>query len=94
MLFNSYLSLQVRAEEETSPAVINFVSSVDQPITWGEFMSLNARAVQIPSVKCIWYYEFRLIKSTYLYLFYVALLHLLPAFLVDTGCRLVGKKPL
>lgn len=80
-------------EEEGDPPVLNYVASVDQPITWGEFMALNARGVEIPSMRCIWYYDFRLIKSRYIYLIYQFFMHLIPAFLVDLGCRVVGKKP-
>lgn len=80
-------------DADAEPPVLNFVASVDQPITWGEFMALNARGVEIPSVRCVWYYEFRLVKRRFAYLWYMALLHLLPALIVDTGCRIVGKKP-
>lgn len=85
---------EVKADDtEADPPVVNFVSSPDSPITWGKFMELCAKGVQIPSVRCIWYYDFRLIKHVQLYTLYTMLLHLLPAILVDTGCRIVGKKP-
>lgn len=85
--------LRAGEEKDPEPPVLNYISSVDQPITWGEFMALNARGVEIPSVHCVWYYEFRLTKNPYLYLFQMCMMHLLPALLVDIGCRLVGKKP-
>ncbi|XP_034234650.1 fatty acyl-CoA reductase wat-like [Thrips palmi] len=80
-------------EAEPDPPVLNYVASVDQPITWGQFMALNARGVEIPSMRCIWYYDFRLVKNRFLYLIYQFFMHLVPAFLVDMGCRVVGKKP-
>ncbi|KAK3928853.1 Fatty acyl-CoA reductase wat [Frankliniella fusca] len=81
------------SEHEADPAVLNFVSSPDSPITWGGFMELCAKGVHIPSVRCIWYYDFRVVRNIHLYNVYIMLMHLLPALLVDTGCRLVGKKP-
>jgi len=80
------------SEEEC--AVYNFVSSQDNPLTWGEFMTYNARGTAIPSMHCVWVYDFTLNKHYSLHMVYLVFLHLLPALIVDTAMRVMGKKPL
>jgi len=57
-------------------------------------MKYNESGKEYPSVQILWYYCFRLNKYRILHNLYVVFLHLLPAIIVDTVARLIGKKPM
>jgi len=75
-------------------SIFNFVSSTQNPITWSQFMKYNESGKEYPSVQILWYYCFRLNKYRIVHNLYVVFLHLLPAIIVDTVARLIGKKPI
>ncbi|XP_068621731.1 fatty acyl-CoA reductase wat-like [Battus philenor] len=76
------------------PPVFNYVSSVENPITWGDFMQLNmARIDNQPFSNAVWYISLTLTKSAVLNQIYIVLLHLAPAALADTLAVCLGKKP-
>ncbi|XP_069685499.1 fatty acyl-CoA reductase wat-like isoform X2 [Periplaneta americana] len=74
--------------------ILNYVSSVENRLTWGEYMKYNEIGKRYPSVRVIWYYYFRLNKHRFVYNFYAVFLHYLPALIVDTLARIVGKEPI
>jgi fatty acyl-CoA reductase len=74
--------------------IFNYVSSTQNPITWGRFMKLNEFAVNYPSFKCIWYYYFSLNKHKFIHNISVIFLHLLPALFTDIGAKIIGKQPM
>ncbi|KAG8222376.1 hypothetical protein J437_LFUL002995 [Ladona fulva] len=74
--------------------IYNYVSSVQKPITWGEFMDLNIKyGMNTPSMRSIWYYTLTLNKSRFIHSIYVLFLHFLPALLVDIVGHAIGKQP-
>ncbi|CAH2056135.1 unnamed protein product, partial [Iphiclides podalirius] len=76
------------------PPIFNYVSSVENPITWGDFMKLNmARIDRHPFSNAVWYISLTLTKSAILNRIYIILLHLVPAALVDGLAVCVGRKP-
>ncbi|XP_022180348.1 fatty acyl-CoA reductase wat-like [Myzus persicae] len=84
------------SEKETLIAPIyNFVSSSANPLTWGEFSKLNKKyGCEVPSVKAISPILLRLSKNKYEYQILCFILHIIPAFIIDSLAKLVGKKPL
>lgn len=76
------------------PPIFNYVSSVENRITWGDFTRLNmARIDKQPFSNAIWYASVTLNKSTLMNQIYIFFLHLLPAALVDALAICIGKKP-
>ncbi|XP_046742047.1 fatty acyl-CoA reductase wat-like [Diprion similis] len=81
--------------EIDEPPIYNVVSSCQKPITWGKFMQhIEDFGLQIPSMMCIWYYCFRTNKYEWVHKMYVIFLHLLPALIVDSVARIVGREPM
>ncbi|XP_048516238.1 fatty acyl-CoA reductase wat-like isoform X2 [Athalia rosae] len=73
--------------------IYNFCSK-DNPITWDELKEMSEKhGIEYPSIKAMWYYSFRNTKNRLLHLFYVYLLHLLPALIIDAATICVGKQP-
>ncbi|KAL5239952.1 hypothetical protein ACI65C_007362 [Semiaphis heraclei] len=81
-------------EEQYVPPIYNVVSSNSNPLTWGEFSVLNKKyGSQVPPVKAIWPFMLRLSKNRYEYTILCFLLHILPAFFIDSLAKLTGRKP-
>ncbi|KAK2588427.1 hypothetical protein KPH14_004426 [Odynerus spinipes] len=75
--------------------IYNSVSSVQKPVTWGDFMHQNAvNGLEIPSEKVFWYYMLILNRYKFMHNVCVVFLHLLPAAVIDTLAYLTGKKPI
>ncbi|XP_045457844.1 fatty acyl-CoA reductase wat-like, partial [Melitaea cinxia] len=78
----------------SEPPIFNYVSSVENRITWGEFMHLNlSRIDNHPFSNAVWYASLTLTKSAFLHYIYRFFLHLLPAAMVDGLAICIGKKP-
>jgi len=76
------------------PPIYNFVSSSVNPLSWGQFSSLNKKYGQeVPTVKAIWPVMLRLSRSKYEYLILCFLLHTLPGLIIDSIAKIVGKEP-
>lgn len=76
------------------PVIYNYVSSAQKPLKWGDFISLNKKyGMEYPTMKCIWYYSFRLNKFRLVNLLYMFFLHFLPAVFVDITLSIAGQKP-
>ncbi|KAL4711336.1 hypothetical protein ACJJTC_019177 [Scirpophaga incertulas] len=76
------------------PPIYNYVSSVENQITWGDFLSHNIAQVDIhPLSNAIWYITLTLTKSSIMYGTYKILFHLIPAALVDALAAGLGRKP-
>lgn len=74
--------------------ILNFVSSNVKPLTWKEFMAYNELAApQIPLMLAIWVYCLTLNKYKFMHKLYCVFLHLIPALIVDTFARILGKEP-
>ncbi|CAH1721740.1 fatty acyl-CoA reductase wat-like [Aphis gossypii] len=81
-------------KENYEPKIYNIVSSSSNPLTWGEFSSYNKKFGQhVPSIKAIWPIMLRLSKNKYEYTILCFLLHIIPAFIIDSLAKLTGRKP-
>lgn len=79
---------------ENEVKVYNSVSCNENPITWYQFMDYNWYfGKHIPSVKSIWYYMIFLNGNKMVHNICVLFLHLLPAIIVDSLARVIGRKP-
>ncbi|VVC29133.1 Male sterility, NAD-binding,NAD(P)-binding domain,Fatty acyl-CoA reductase, C-terminal [Cinara cedri] len=80
--------------ESFLPLIYNYVSSNMNRLTWAEFLKFNrTHAHDIPSAKAIWPIMLNLVTNKYVYMILCFLLHIVPAFIVDSICILIGKKP-
>ncbi|XP_041971168.1 fatty acyl-CoA reductase wat-like isoform X1 [Aricia agestis] len=80
---------------DQAPAVYNFVSSVDKPLLWENFMKISeVNGLPIPPANAIWYYSLILTNSKILYELLFFFLHWVPAYIVDGIAILLGKKPI
>jgi hypothetical protein len=73
--------------------IFNNVSSVQNPVTWGDLVRFTEQGNIYPSLKFKWYFSFSLNKHRIIHKIYALFLHLLPALLIDTGATIIGKKP-
>lgn len=80
-------------EEEDVP-IYNYVSSVENPLTWGEFYEFNSKyGFDYPFSSAIWYICFHMHKTATMNKIYMIFLHFLPAMLIDSLALCVGHKP-
>lgn len=83
----------IRRVKEDVP-IYNYVSSVEKPITWGEFNNLNMMyANQYPFSDIYWAINFRTNKNKILNWINVMFLHFIPAFFIDVLATILGKRP-
>lgn len=74
--------------------IYNYVSSVENPMTWGEFKQLNLlHGIDYTSSNAIWCPYNISVKSRYLYTLLIFLLHIIPAVVIDFVSLLSGRKP-
>lgn len=76
---------------DDEPQVFNFVSSVEGPLRWAEFFTLGMRHMPA-TVHAVWLPALRLTSHTTLHAAQHWLLHLLPAYVVDSVARAFGKR--
>lgn len=82
-------------ENDDRPLIYNSVSSVQNPICWGYFMKLTEDYGKLaPPSTALWYYFFTLNSNLFMHNLYVFVLHLFPAFVIDTILRIIGRKPM
>lgn len=78
---------------EDDPWIYNFVSSPENPLTWGTFSdTLMYHILHRPTAKAMWYPTLIMNASMILHKFTVLILHYLPAFLLDLVFIVRGKK--
>lgn len=87
-------STYVKSRRPIDPPIFNYVSSVENRITWGDFMKHNMEMIdRNPFSDAVWYISLRLTRSAILNNLYILFLHLIPALLVDTLAICLGRKP-
>lgn len=91
---NHYTDIKTTSKNEDRIPIFNYVSSTQNPITWGEFMKMNENSINYPSLKCIWYYFFFLNKHKFIHNIFTIFLQLLPALLADIAAKIMGKQPM
>ncbi|XP_076632053.1 fatty acyl-CoA reductase wat-like [Colletes latitarsis] len=80
--------------QTNDPPIYNYLSSWNTNITWAQYIDLGLQhGKEIPSIRSIWCYIFIPVKRTYAYFILIALLHLLPATIIDAVLILTGGKP-
>lgn len=73
--------------------VYNYVSSVENKLTWGTFMALTSKWGWVTPVKqAIYVYSLILCDWKITHLILTGLLHFLPALFVDLACIISGSK--
>lgn len=92
---NLYMQVEQKENEtEIDPCVYNYVSTVEKPLTWGEYCGINVMyGKRYPLKNAIWCVKFNITKNYGLHTFYMIFLHLLPAILVDSLFVVLGKQP-
>ncbi|CAB3257432.1 unnamed protein product [Arctia plantaginis] len=76
------------------PPIFNYVSSVENRITWGDFVLHNmSRLHHTPFSDAIWFISLWLTKSALMNKINIFFLHLIPAVLVDGLALCLGRKP-
>lgn len=74
--------------------IYNYVSSVENPLTWGEFTDQNIRnGFDYPFSEAIWYISFHMHKTAFMNRIYMVFLHLLPGLLMDFFLMCAGRRP-
>lgn len=74
--------------------IYNYVSSVENPLTWGQFTDQNIRnGFDFPFSTAIWYISFHMHKTALMNRIYMVFLHLLPALLFDLIAICIGQRP-
>ncbi|XP_050422291.1 fatty acyl-CoA reductase wat-like [Adelges cooleyi] len=77
-----------------STPIYNCVSTTTNPFTWGEFATFNQRhGLEVPSTQIIWPYMLKLTGSKTEYAVLSFLGHTVPAHVVDSLAKLMGKPP-
>lgn len=67
---------------------------MENPLTWGEFTTLNIKyGFDYPFSGAIWYISFHMHKTALMNRIYVIFLHILPAMLIDSLAMCVGQRP-
>lgn len=75
------------------PRIYNFVSSPENPLTWGLFSTtLMYYILHRPTAKAMWYPTLIMNASVFLHKITVLVLHYLPAFLLDLVFMCTGNK--
>lgn len=93
ILLATFNSIHFSSNAEDIP-VYNYVSSVEKPLTWGEFTDLNIKyGFEYPFSSAIWYLSFHMHKTAMMHKIYVIFLHILPAMLIDSLALCVGQRP-
>lgn len=71
------------------PKVFNYVSSVEQPLLWSQFLALSTKYHQ-PSVRSLWIPSLWTTPYKTVQRVLHVFLHLLPAYTIDTIFRVFG----
>lgn len=76
------------------PPVYNYVASTQNPITWKRYCDLGIEhGSQMPMTKTLWYNRFTMTSSKFMLTILSFLYHTVPAFLMDAGLMMLGKRP-
>ncbi|XP_034248660.1 fatty acyl-CoA reductase wat-like [Thrips palmi] len=86
-------STEVRSSQPGKVPIYNYVSSVENRLTWGTFMALTSKWGWItPAQQAIYPYSLILCDWRITHTILTYLLHFLPALFVDIVCMLTGSK--
>ncbi|KAL4113616.1 hypothetical protein QTP88_017210 [Uroleucon formosanum] len=92
--FNCGVETNDLNEKQFVPPIYNIVSSNSNRVTWRDFLELSLKnGCHVPSIKSIYPFMLTLSKNKYEYAILWFLLHIVPAFIVDSIAKLTGRKP-
>lgn len=94
-LLASAWDVSIRRDVYNEPPVYNYVTNTSQnPITWKRYCDLGIKyGSQMPMMKALWYNRFTMTSSIIMLAILSFFYHTIPAFLMDAGLVLTGKKP-
>lgn len=76
------------------PPIYNYVTSETNPLLWDDYISLGLKhGSKVPMPNSIWFYSVTVTSSKFLSMILAFFYHILPAFFIDAGLFIVGKKP-
>jgi fatty acyl-CoA reductase len=82
-----------RSGNEDIP-IYNFVSSCENPISWGRYIDENIKhSWEVPFEKSVWMVTLTKANVQFLYKIYALFIHLLPALVMDVVLFGLGQKP-
>lgn len=96
MCVNAMLACAWDVAQKTynEPPIYNYVTSPNNPIKWGQYCELGIEhGSKMPMMKSIWYYRITMSSSRFIVFLLTFLYHTVPAFLMDAGLLIAGKKP-
>ncbi|CAG9759270.1 unnamed protein product [Ceutorhynchus assimilis] len=92
---NEEIQIKASLKFEQDIPIYNYVSSVQNPVTWDEFKNLATKhGTKFPPQRVLWYRICRFRPNYYENMLAVLFLHTIPAYLVDFVLICLGKKPL
>lgn len=75
--------------------IYNYVSSVENPLSWGEFTQLVIKnGFDYPFSNAIYYLSFHMNRTAFMNRIYMLFLHILPALLIDFIAKRIRGKSL
>lgn len=96
MCCNSLLcsAWDVATNQYEEPPIFNFVTSSENKITWKTFSELSLKYGEpIPYSKSVWHHTITMNSNRILVAIMKFFYHMMPAFFIDAGMVIVGKKP-
>lgn len=96
MCVNSLLATawDISENRYEEPPIYNYVTSETNSLSWGEYSVLGLKhGSKAPMPNSIWYYTVTVTSSKLLATILTFFYHILPAFFMDAGLFVVGKKP-
>lgn len=88
-------SYKTALEKPNKTKFYNYVSSAENRHSWKEFMkTCRYYGLNIPTIKCVWYYNLTLNKYYFMHIIYCIFFHFLPGLIMDLGMILTTQKPM
>nr|XP_012220659.1 PREDICTED: putative fatty acyl-CoA reductase CG5065 [Linepithema humile] len=88
------LSWQVGSEKSAKPLFLNATANHENQISWGDALEIGKKhVIANPFSQPLWYPGGRITSSKILHWLAIILMHIIPAYLLDTLLILTGNKP-
>ncbi|KAJ9587815.1 hypothetical protein L9F63_018739 [Diploptera punctata] len=84
---------EVTSSRPSDPIILNYVSSTQRPITFGQYMKDLKCTMYVPALFCMWYYFLTLESQRLVYNVYSFFLHTIPALIADFIAVVLRKQP-
>lgn len=81
-------------DKYTETPIYNYIPDEENTVTWNKYLECGFKyGREAPLSKTLWFPTFTVTSSELMFKILTFFYHLLPAFLIDTGLTLIGKKP-